>query len=156
MAWVKLDDGFPDHPKVAQAGPRAGWIYVCALAYCSRNRTNGFIPAGAIKGLTAFGNPKKHVDALVKVGLWDISPGGYSIRDYQPPITVHPMRAAWDAMRAAIAPLIFARDGYRCLLCGASRPLTVDHHVAIVNGGTNDLTNLRTLCRPCNSRKGAR
>lgn len=43
------------------------------------------------------------------------------------------------------------RDGYRCLLCGATDDLTVDHIRALTDGGTNDNDNLRTLCRSCNS-----
>lgn len=66
------------------------------------------------------------------------------------------VRRAWDAMRRRVSPIIFARDGYRCLLCGATKPLHVDHELAIANGGTNDLENLRTLCGPCNWAKGAR
>lgn len=55
---------------------------------------------------------------------------------------------------------VFDRDGYRCQRCGASgangAELTVDHIVPVSRGGTNDPSNLRTLCRSCNSRKGAR
>jgi len=36
MAWVRLDDGFPDHPKALQAGPLACWLYVCGIAYANR------------------------------------------------------------------------------------------------------------------------
>jgi HNH endonuclease len=54
---------------------------------------------------------------------------------------------------------IFDRDGYRCLDCGATgaeADLTIDHIRAVSLGGTNAETNLQTLCRSCNSRKGAR
>lgn len=54
---------------------------------------------------------------------------------------------------------VFARDGYRCQVCqapGGIVELTVDHIVPVSAGGTNDQTNLQTLCRSCNSRKGAR
>lgn len=51
---------------------------------------------------------------------------------------------------------IFQRDGMRCKVCGATSRLTVDHIHPVVLGGTNDESNLQTLCRSCNSRKGAR
>ncbi len=51
---------------------------------------------------------------------------------------------------------VFERDGYRCKSCGTGRRLTVDHIHPEVEGGTLELINLQTLCRPCNSRKGDR
>ena len=38
-------------------------------------------------------------------------------------------------------------------MCGYSLDLTLDHIVALANGGTSDESNLRTLCRYCNSTK---
>ena len=45
------------------------------------------------------------------------------------------------------------RDGHRCLHCGARERLVPDHVVPLIRGGSNELTNLQTLCVPCNSRK---
>jgi hypothetical protein len=82
MAWVKLDDQFPDHPKVVAAGPAAGWLYVCGLAYCSRYLTDGFIPKDQIRRLADVGSTQKHAEALVAVGLWERTEGGYLVHDY--------------------------------------------------------------------------
>lgn len=38
-----------------------------------------------------------------------------------------------------------------CSWCGTTADLTVDHIVPLVLGGTNELDNLRVLCRSCNS-----
>lgn len=48
---------------------------------------------------------------------------------------------------------IFARDGHRCLACGATANLVIDHILPVLRGGTNDPVNLQTLCRSCNSKK---
>ena len=51
---------------------------------------------------------------------------------------------------------VFKRDGYRCRECGASKDdtsLEIDHIVPVAKGGTNDIDNLQTLCRECNSMK---
>ncbi len=51
---------------------------------------------------------------------------------------------------------IFKRDNGRCALCGVAakhKALVIDHIIPVVNGGTNDPSNLRTLCRECNHGK---
>jgi len=51
---------------------------------------------------------------------------------------------------------VFERDEYRCKFCGDHKDLTVDHIFPESKGGTLDLDNLQTLCRSCNSSKGAK
>src|SRR5690606_35902458 len=88
MSWVRIDDHFPDHPKIAMLGslgPVAGWLHVAALCYCARYLTDGFIPAGQVMRLADFGPRVRATDLaerLVAVGLWDHRDGGYSIHDY--------------------------------------------------------------------------
>lgn len=51
---------------------------------------------------------------------------------------------------------VFERDGYQCKSCGKTNleaRLEVDHIIAIAMGGTNDLSNLQTLCQRCNRQK---
>lgn len=55
----------------------------------------------------------------------------------------------------ALRQFVYERDGYRCMQCQATEDLTLDHIHPWVLGGTNEVKNLRTLCRTCNSRKGA-
>lgn len=53
---------------------------------------------------------------------------------------------------------ILARDGHRCIYCGATSRdtrLEVDHIVPRSVGGTNDDANLITACWACNNGKGA-
>ncbi|MFC1513016.1 YHYH domain-containing protein [Thermodesulfobacteriota bacterium] len=45
------------------------------------------------------------------------------------------------------------RDGYRCVICGSTKKLEVDHRRALMNGGANDMTNLATLCDDCHTIK---
>lgn len=41
------------------------------------------------------------------------------------------------------------RDGYQCVECGAEETLEVHHIEPTDEGGTDDLENLKTLCRTC-------
>ena len=52
--------------------------------------------------------------------------------------------------------LVWERDNFTCQNCGVRRFLTVDHIVPESAGGTMVPDNLQTLCKSCNSRKGAR
>lgn len=70
---------------------------------------------------------------------------------------------------------VFREDGYRCAKChltGFEKRferggygyytdvhgvyLSIDHIVATSKGGSNDRTNLRILCTPCNTEKGVK
>jgi hypothetical protein len=100
MVWVKIDDGFPEHPKVLSAGPLAMAMQIAALCYCNRNMTDGFIPKAAglrfldFSGLgmrmwtnDTFGGGEDAsaelvIEDLVNAGMWDVVPGGWQIHDY--------------------------------------------------------------------------
>lgn len=54
---------------------------------------------------------------------------------------------------------VLQRDGYRCRECGASKEdtqLEIDHIIPVAEGGTNDISNLQTLCKACNRAKYTR
>lgn len=182
MALVRIEEDFYQHPKVAQAGPLAMAMQVAALCYCHKYLTDGFLPRAVVpvllnleglamrvwQGKTMVGVQKVTwqfiVQCLLAAGLWEEAEDGYWIHDYldyQPSReevlkqrAYERKRADWNGMRSRIAPIVFERDNFRCVLCGATDDLTVDHIVPLALGGTNDLDNLHTLCRSCNCRKG--
>ena len=47
----------------------------------------------------------------------------------------------------------FDRDGWKCVVCGATNNLEMDHAVALMNGGSNGITNLYCLCHSCHVAK---
>ena len=70
-------------------------------------------------------------------------------------------RVRHDGTIARTAPLsasrkrrVRERDGHACVLCGAADNLEIDHIVPYRDGGSNELDNLRTLCRPCHGKRG--
>jgi 5-methylcytosine-specific restriction endonuclease McrA len=60
------------------------------------------------------------------------------------------------AIPDAVRQFVYDRDGRRCLHCGTARALSLDHIHPYSLGGSDEPDNLQTLCRPCNSRKGAK
>lgn len=57
-----------------------------------------------------------------------------------------------DDLRAQV----YARDGHKCLHCESVDNLSIDHIHPESKGGLTVFENLQTLCRSCNSRKGAK
>lgn len=53
--------------------------------------------------------------------------------------------ADWRKRRS----LVIRRDGFKCVRCGSSGPLEVDHILSIAKGGSWEPTNLQTLCSEC-------
>lgn len=51
---------------------------------------------------------------------------------------------------------IYKRDGHKCVYCGSTKNLTLDHVMPKSRGGSNEWTNLVTSCFKCNLRKSNR
>jgi len=105
MSWVKIDDGFVDHPKIAAVGAIGAWLQLQALCYANRNLTDGFIPYGVAESFLGRGSKRLDGDQVWAVGetsgmagrdldeghwielmvaarLWEPTAGGYRIHDY--------------------------------------------------------------------------
>ena len=140
MPWVKLDDHFNEHPKLAQVGPLGLALWVCGLAYCNRNLTDGFIPFRVAHSLLSFegigvfnGTQGEDVTGemvasmLVVAGLWQQDGRDYRVHDY---LDYQPSRAEVLAARGIakrrfamnsdpnLRVAVRARDGDYCRYCG--------------------------------------
>lgn len=82
MPWVRVDDQYPEHPKIVAAGHLAGWLDVCAMAYCNRALTDGFVAKAMVPRLTSVPQPMKRAAELVAAGRWVEVDGGYMLHDY--------------------------------------------------------------------------
>lgn len=69
-----------------------------------------------------------------------------------PNVRRHALRYGSDWERRRIQ--VLARDNCRCTACGETwvNYLEVHHIVPLGDGGTNDLSNLITLCRLCHAK----
>ena len=69
---------------------------------------------------------------------------------------VHYIRVPRAVKRKISRRALFARDGHRCVYCGSSGRLTLDHVVPRSRGGDSVWENVVTSCAPCNLKKGNR
>jgi hypothetical protein len=82
--YIKMSDSLPEHRKIVTVGGDAAWLHVCALAYASRNRTDGLIPEGMVPRLSDRKQPARLAARLCDVDLWHAA-GHKCKRCPQPP-----------------------------------------------------------------------
>ncbi|MGK9463971.1 hypothetical protein ACSLFT_28655 [Streptomyces sp. G6] len=82
MPWVKLDDRFPSHRKVALLSDRAFRLHVSAICWCSENLTDGRITDRELPLVAKVRGVKATAQALADAGLWDRTDDGWQIHDY--------------------------------------------------------------------------
>ncbi len=158
MAWVKLD---AQSLRFNAAGPEATALYVAAAAWSVGQNTNGFIPKSALRYLAATvgigpKRAKRVVAALIESGLWaEENETTWDIVDWIIAVgpVMPPRKRQW--IKDSVRQEIYDRDGNACIACGSTQRLTLDHILPYTHGGSDDPENLRTLCRSCNSSRGA-
>lgn len=168
MTWFKVDDGFAFHPKAGAAGNAALGLWVRAGSWCAQQLTDGDVPKDFLRVL---GGKPKDAQALVDVGLWDVTEKGWRFHDwsrFQPSKEQVLAERRSNAARQQVArspelrAAIRERDGDNCRYCGrevrwtdrrGSLGGTYDH---VIPDGPSDYDNLVVCCRGCNASKGHR
>lgn len=85
MAWVRIDDGMTEHPKLVEAGPLALALHVAGLCYCNRQLTDGLIPRKVARRLMDFedyDDVDSVIERLVAAEIWHLEGSDYRIHDY--------------------------------------------------------------------------
>lgn len=92
MTWVRVDDRFPDHPKVRGLSDRAFRAHVTGLCYACAYLTDGWVPPSVVT--------IKAAAELVQAGLWHETPAtnGYWINDF---LDYNPSREKVESDRQA-------------------------------------------------------
>ena len=94
MAWVRVSDNTPRHPRVVGLSDPAFRLWVEGLCWSSEYLTDGHISPAALTRLARH----DHAPELVDAGLWETTDsGGHTIRDY---LDYQPSRAKVEADRA--------------------------------------------------------
>lgn len=80
---------------------------------------------------------------------------GKPLPEYLPPFgqDAHYHRRALDPH---VKRRVVVRDRSRCVQCGSSNQVEIDHIVPVWAGGEDDADNLETLCRVCHRAKTSR
>jgi hypothetical protein len=79
MPYVKVDDGFPEHPKAIDLSLAAVGLWLHGLCYANRHLTDGALSAGVVRRA---GGSDALVAELVAAGLWEPTEHGWQMHDY--------------------------------------------------------------------------
>lgn len=75
MSWARLDDGFPQNPKVIGLSDAAFRAYVEGICYATRHLTDGMVPRASVREPDA-------ATELVRAGLWNTERRGWQVHDW--------------------------------------------------------------------------
>lgn len=131
----------------------ARWAYFDSLFYLALiGEPRGLYPHAPFAQEVGSG-ANRLADQLMAVKCWSFGGLGYYVHSYSGCAVVPEHR---QPISMSLRERIYNRDGRQCLECGSTANLSLDHIFPWILGGQDTEDNLRTLCRPCNSSKGAR
>lgn len=81
MTWAKLDDAFPEHPKVDRLSDGAFRLHVGAIVWSCRWLTDGYLPPDRV-GRMSRTFKTGQVAELIRAGLWEEKGDGWQIHDF--------------------------------------------------------------------------
>lgn len=156
MGNLLINPHFFGHPDVIDLESSAVYSWIClATAAVRDKRPDGFVGEHHIDSV-----PIRDLMSLMARGLLHDVDGSVFLGhgNHHPyPLWRMELRTEYRAkIPAWLREAVYERDGYACVECGATDDLSLDHIHPWSLGGPDTFENLRTLCRPCNSRKGAR
>lgn len=165
--WLRLYRKTVNNPKVQKLRPELFKAWVNIL--CATD-DDGTVPDTADLAFAlrvTESKAKEWVSALLAARLLAAEGGRVSAHDWSEHnydegykhVKSHRARRAaaglpqqcWISPKVRAA--VFERDGNKCCHCDSTENLTIDHIVSELDGGSNELSNLQTLCRPCNASK---
>lgn len=155
IPWFNAEGQLHADGKPRVAGLAAMGLWVLAGTLATGTKTDGFVPRWYVE---SWPDGPELADRLVTARLWDRADGGYQFRDDEAHWRSTRLRygAGRQSVRPHLRAMVYERDGHTCKACGSDEDLTVDHIYPWSLGGTDDMENLQTLCRSCNSSKGAK
>lgn len=93
VTWVKIDDSFPDHPKITRLSDAAFRAYVTGLCYCGKYLTDGVIPGPLAR---RFAGKTSVLRELTDSLLWIVLGDDVAVNDY---LEYNPTKQAVESER---------------------------------------------------------
>ena len=143
MTWFKVDDGFYDHPKVANLSLAARGLWVTMGSWCAKHETDGEISERQLRGL---GGTRRLIDQLVEARMLEricteSAPNVYrmcSWSEWNP--TSHELKAKRDAWRESKSKFREQKRAER----GKRESVQAGHNEVsnwVSNGVSNEVSN---------------
>lgn len=156
----RLSSNAHGSPAVVVAGNAAFGLFVLCGSATVRAGRPGWVSEWIASNYCDSKRWKQQAQRLVEAGLWKRVAGGWEMipdpAGVRRPIFKF-VPVYWrEPIPAHLRKRVMERDGYACTECGDTNDLTLDHIYPWSKGGPDSYGNLRVLCRPCNSSKGAR
>lgn len=141
--------------ELMRKSPASIGLYVMMISWCSDNRSYGDIPYTVIRYV--LDGEDDELQAIIDAGFLTKTD---KVRLREPVYHIKSFRRFDPRSREPISKklrkAVYERDRYRCVECGATDHLSLDHIIPWSLGGEDTMENLQTMCRSCNSRKGNR
>lgn len=144
-----------DDPTYRELTINAQVLYLQGMLEMVQLGSTDLIPAAWVAATIPQRAARNAAIALLTTGGFWLDVGlGFQVIDWRG-IQVH-LGLVRAHISNSVRQHVYARDAHQCVACGATDRLSLDHIVPWSAGGSDKADNLRTLCVPCNSRKGAR
>jgi hypothetical protein len=98
MTYALVDDQFDDHPSHEEFELEHFGLQICAITYCNRVLTDGFVSDARLRKFGKSGKGPKVAAEMVEMGKWRRVEGGYEIIGF---LDRNPSKAQVIAKRAA-------------------------------------------------------
>lgn len=80
MAWLRIDDGFPEHRKIIALKRTERWTWMELMCYCARQNDMGHVPEGV--GDIVRGATPAFIRKCVEIELLDRDEDGLRVHDW--------------------------------------------------------------------------
>lgn len=137
-------------------------LHLQMVLYSKTHNTEGYVPDYVVSRIMRPRSKrfvKRFTDQLADAGFIQLTEGPYGENGFYVPAAeewAHKRIGKREPIPEHIRKRVYDRDGWRCVECGSKDSLALDHVIPWSQNGPDTPANLRTLCAPCNSIKGAR
>jgi hypothetical protein len=132
MGWARIDDDFPNHPKVWRVGTDGVALFLEGLCHSAKFLTDGLLKREDVDRMRLVKRPIVTAAKLVEVGLWEQEGEDFRIHDY------HDYNPTSDAVRDRRESTRKRVQEHRKHVCNAVTNTTSTHAGGQPRAGVRD------------------